>query len=201
MGDSRRAAFEHFFQQAPNGIDPEAIWDEWQALQPAYAVKNRRPPIPVWARRSFSETGEAAWDVLRGELAEADCQKAVCLYVHIPFCAEKCAFCDCYSFRLKSNQQRHIEAYQAALEQEIEVWSRAGRLNERPFHGPLRGGTPVHRRWRLKGQQIRRLLNAGAGGMGAGNDYLRWMNPTWNCWTSSQAHPCGRAGPARCGRC
>jgi len=144
MPEDGRQVLEQFFHSAPSSVDIEAIWRDWQALQPPYEVTRRRPPLPVWARRSFTETGDQAWEAVQQELAAIDPHKGVCVYVHIPFCAEKCTFCDCYSFRLRSNHQQQAQAYSAALEKETWLWSRAGRLNERQVSTVhFGGGTPL----------------------------------------------------------
>jgi oxygen-independent coproporphyrinogen-3 oxidase len=129
-------------------IPPEVDWDaiqaEWAMLQPPYDIDARRLPLPVWARRGLSENGPATWAAVRAELSQTSPQKAFCIYIHIPFCAQKCAFCDCYSFRLGQRQAEHIEKYVAALEREIRLWSQAGTLAQRPVSTVhFGGGTPA----------------------------------------------------------
>ena len=57
-------SFDQFFQSAPPEIDLEQIRREQLALPPAYRIDDRRLPLPVWARRGFTETGEQAWALL-----------------------------------------------------------------------------------------------------------------------------------------
>ncbi|MCC6443709.1 MAG: radical SAM family heme chaperone HemW [Armatimonadetes bacterium] len=61
------------------------------------------------------------------------------LYVHIPFCPQKCFYCDFNSYVL---DRGIVENYLRALEREIDVWGkRAGRLRAQTvFFG---GGTPT----------------------------------------------------------
>lgn len=149
--------FLDFFQCAPPEIDPGAVFHAWQALSPGYVVETRRPPVPVWARRPYSENGNAAWQALREDLAAADPGKAMCLYVHVPFCEEKCAFCDCYSFRLHSHVDAHVHRYVDTLRQEIALWSSLDRLKNRPISTVhFGGGTPVF----LGPVEFRRLVEA-----------------------------------------
>jgi coproporphyrinogen III oxidase-like Fe-S oxidoreductase len=144
MDKADRRVLDRLLPSVTPGVDLEAIWQDWQALQPPYIVTKRSPPKPVWARRPFSETGEAAWQAVQQELADIDCQRGICLYVHIPFCAEKCAFCDCYSFRLRHHHEQQAEIYSAALIKEIKTWGRLDRLVERPVSTVhFGGGTPL----------------------------------------------------------
>ena len=60
------------------------------------------------------------------------------LYIHIPFCATKCPYCD---FNTYAGIESLIPSYSAALSRELEIW---GALLDTPkittvFFG---GGTP-----------------------------------------------------------
>lgn len=144
MPEAGRQVFPQLFEPVDSGIDLEAIWRSYQALRPPYEVTRRRPPMPVWARRSFSEDGAQAWEAVQREAAQADPQRGMCVYVHIPFCAEKCSFCDCYSFRLRSNHAQQASVYREALEKEVRLWSRTGKLSELPVSTVhFGGGTPL----------------------------------------------------------
>ncbi len=136
--------FEEFFSSAMPVIESGAIRQEWLALEPPYVINARRLPKPVWARQGYSENGQEAWEKLQNQMGQIDPGRAYCIYIHVPFCDIKCGFCDCYSFRLGQHATRHIDAYLAALEQEMQLWSRLGNLAERPvstiYFG---GGTPL----------------------------------------------------------
>jgi len=139
-----RQFFDQFFDSALPGIDVEAIRREWLALRPPYRVDSRHLPLPVWARRGFTETGEKAWSVLCQDVSRVDPSRAFCIYVHIPFCASRCSFCDCYSFSLRRHRNRHIEAYLTLLAQEMHLWSGLGTIAHRPVSTVhLGGGTPT----------------------------------------------------------
>jgi coproporphyrinogen III oxidase-like Fe-S oxidoreductase len=141
---TEQRCFEQFFRSAPPEVDVAAIRREWQALQPPYRIDDRRLPLPVWARRRFTEIGEQAWVELYGNVGRISQSKAFCIYVHIPFCASHCSFCDCYSFQLKRHRARHIETYLDLLAQEMRLWSRLGPLARRPVSTVhLGGGTPT----------------------------------------------------------
>lgn len=57
------------------------------------------------------------------------------LYIHVPFCASKCAYCDFYS-RVRRDQ---LPDYLSALKREIESWQDKGVTADTLFFG---GGTP-----------------------------------------------------------
>lgn len=136
--------FDQFFRSAPPDIDVGAIRQEWLALKPPYQINDRRLPLPVWARRGFTEDGEQAWAILGRDVGRIDLARPFCIYIHIPFCASKCSFCDCYSFKLGQHQARHVEAYIALLNQEMRLWSHLGTLAHRPVSTVhLGGGTPT----------------------------------------------------------
>ncbi len=70
------------------------------------------------------------------------------LYIHIPFCARKCAYCDFASY---ANRMGELPGYLCALENEMEQW--AGREAATVFIG---GGTPSL----MSGEQIETLMRA-----------------------------------------
>lgn len=136
--------FDQFFCMAPPEIDVEAIRREWLALKPPYRVDDRQLPLPVWVRRGFTEIGEQAWEVLRRDVSRIELARPFCIYVHIPFCASRCGFCDCYSFPLRRHQTRHIKGYLDLLAQEMRLWSQLGTLAHRPMSTVhFGGGTPT----------------------------------------------------------
>ena len=65
-------------------------------------------------------------------------ERRLSLYVHVPFCAAKCGYCDFNSY---AGQEALIPAYAQALLREAEMWSTAcrGWRAETLFFG---GGTP-----------------------------------------------------------
>ena len=137
-------SLDRFFAAAPPEVDLEAIRREWLALRPPYRIADRHLPLPVWARRPFTESGEQAWQVLRRDVPFIDAARAFCIYIHIPFCASRCSFCDCYSFRLASHRERHIHGYLDLLTREMDLWSRLGTLARRTVSTVhFGGGTPT----------------------------------------------------------
>lgn len=141
-------SFDRFFRSAPAEVDVEKIRQEWLALQggvaPRYQIAERHLPMPVWARRPFTEGGERAWQRLCQDVPTIDPARAFCIYVHVPFCDSRCSFCDCYSFRLGSHREQHIEGYLDLLAREMRLWSALGTLSIRPVSTVhFGGGTPT----------------------------------------------------------
>jgi coproporphyrinogen III oxidase-like Fe-S oxidoreductase len=143
-----RRSFDRFFRRAPAEVDVEKIRQEWQALQsrvpPRCQIDERHLPMPIWARRPFTESGEQAWQHLCQDVPTMDPARAFCIYVHVPFCDSRCSFCDCYSFRLGSHREQHIDGYLDLLAQEMRLWSTLGTLSNRPVSTVhFGGGTPT----------------------------------------------------------
>jgi coproporphyrinogen III oxidase-like Fe-S oxidoreductase len=135
--------FDEFFRAAPPEVDVEGIRRRWRALKPPYQVDNWTLPLPVWAKRGYSETGAEAWDILHHQLYASTALRPFCVYLHVPFCSSKCGFCDSYSFKLGRRKSEHIDEYVGLLEQELEVWSQRGNLSQRPVRTVhFGGGTP-----------------------------------------------------------
>ncbi|MHB0875946.1 MAG: radical SAM protein [Anaerolineae bacterium] len=133
-----------FLAQAPPSVNGGAILRQWQALRSPYGPEQRRPPLPLWARRGLSDDGATAWAALEHDAPEWRADKAMCVYLHVPFCARRCAFCDCYSFALRTRAAAHLRPYVGMLEQEIDAWAGLGPLAKRPISTVhLGGGTPT----------------------------------------------------------
>jgi coproporphyrinogen III oxidase-like Fe-S oxidoreductase len=65
--------------------------------------------------------------------------------VHVPFCSNKCGFCDCYSFAVTSNVERTMERYLDAVSRELEALASQGPTDRRPVSTVhLGGGTPTY---------------------------------------------------------
>ncbi|MGQ9600186.1 MAG: radical SAM protein [Anaerolineae bacterium] len=134
--------FAHY--TVPAEVELEPIRQEWLALRPPYDPTARHLPLPIWARRPFTESGKEAWQHLNQQVPTLEPSRPFCIYVHIPFCADHCEFCDCYSFRLASHRQAHVERYTELLHQETRLWSDLGTLSRRPVSTiHFGGGTPT----------------------------------------------------------
>jgi coproporphyrinogen III oxidase-like Fe-S oxidoreductase len=144
MRSGEQRLFDRFFRSAPAEVDAESIRQAWLALPSAYQIDDRHLPLPVWARRGLTESGEQAWHTLRRDLGGAGAALPYCIYVHIPFCASRCAFCDCYSFAVRKHRERFVERYLDLLAQEMRLWSGLDGLAGRPVSTVhFGGGTPT----------------------------------------------------------
>ncbi len=94
------------------------------------------------------------------------------LYIHVPFCAHKCHYCDFYSFVDNRDQQ---EAYTHALLQELRVARHVLRGGlQTVFVG---GGTPSLLRPQLWGRILDELHNLVPGFPGTGLEFTVECNP------------------------
>lgn len=70
-----------------------------------------------------------------------DAPRDIGLYIHIPFCKERCHFC---AFYLEVARTERIDAFQRALLQEIDYYQRQGTIGNRPLRSLyFGGGTPT----------------------------------------------------------
>jgi coproporphyrinogen III oxidase-like Fe-S oxidoreductase len=165
MNGTEQYSFDEFFGSTILLVEREAIRREWLALRPPYAINARRLPKPVWARHGYAEGGQQAWQKLKAEMDQIESNRPYCIYIHIPFCASKCSFCDCYAFRLGHHANRHIGSYCALLEQEMCLWSELGGLARRPVSTVhFGGGTPLflgEAAFSMLVQKIRQYFNTG----------------------------------------
>jgi oxygen-independent coproporphyrinogen-3 oxidase len=104
------------------------------------------PPFSFWNREQLAEA-EAVLE--RG----ADPVVPLGLYLHIPFCRKRCKFC--YFRVLTDRNAREVERYLAALEREVEIYSRKPAVSSRPLRfAYFGGGTPSF----LSEKQLRALV-------------------------------------------
>ncbi|WP_231746681.1 radical SAM family heme chaperone HemW [Maioricimonas rarisocia] len=94
-------------------------------------------------------------------------------YVHVPFCAHRCGYCD---FTLVAGRDDLIDDYLAALEVELRSLGHPRQVDTLFFGG----GTPTH----LPADQLDRLLKM----------VLHWFEPTADGEFSVEANPYGLDG-------
>ena len=104
------------------------------------------PTAPVWRD-----------DIGASEYAEAltHLKGTQSLYVHLPFCAERCTFCACNVVITKRREV--VDPYLASLQQEMELITRSSG-NERQLvvdQLHLGGGTPTY----LNSDEMKRLMD------------------------------------------
>jgi len=72
------------------------------------------------------------------------------IYIHVPFCMKKCAYCSFYSCKYSHSA---VTSYLAALTNEISFWKKSYNLEPRTIY--LGGGTPSL----LKKPELEKILN------------------------------------------
>jgi radical SAM protein with 4Fe4S-binding SPASM domain len=101
-------------------------------------------PVPVWARRGYEQAGSRAWRLL----AEMEARQSdpLSVYLHVPFCESRCAFCDCYSVASpRVRRSRHERPFVTALLSEVAAWGSLPVVHGRPITTVhFGGGTPGH---------------------------------------------------------
>lgn len=122
--DARRAAPERVF---------EAGLANHHVSNTAYPIAHERTFAPYRVREA--EQREVAVRAFAGI-------DDLCLYVHVPFCDTRCAFCE-YTV-VKREEAERATSYVDALLGELSLWDAALELGRRRFHGlDLGGGTPT----------------------------------------------------------
>lgn len=118
----------------PDGLPPPGfpaeLLREWKTVQKYYDLTQHRMPRPDWMTYGFTESSKRAWKRL--ERLSGERSGPISLYVHIPFCASRCTFCDCHATSTARSDSSEIAAYVAQLIQEIKQWSVFGILSRRP---------------------------------------------------------------------
>lgn len=106
------------------------------------------PTVPEWSARVAEEDFRAGL----AELGRAD--HPVSLYVHVPFCRDRCAFCGCNV--VIAREQRRGDSYLDALIAEMDLVRAALGARPRIEELHLGGGTPTF----LDEAQLQRLFEA-----------------------------------------
>lgn len=105
------------------------------------------PPVVLYREQDVPKI----WEVPE-EIPEAEVETN--LYVHIPFCAQKCEFCYFTSFPAGKSQ---VDAYVEALVTEIKLWAKKEIIKRKRFHTVyFGGGTPTY----LRKEQLERIITA-----------------------------------------
>jgi oxygen-independent coproporphyrinogen-3 oxidase len=90
----------------------------------------------------------------RGVITEKLQEKPLCLYIHIPFCTQRCAFCYYKTVDLKESM---VQEYVDVLCQEIKIVAEKFNLTKRPIQAVyFGGGTPTT----LTGNQLRQVVES-----------------------------------------
>lgn len=147
---------QDLFSENSNDLDIAAIIRQYTSLTPRYQIDNCKLALPPWALRSFDHNGDQAWQQLVEDSFTTRASTPMCIYMHIPFCSQKCGFCDSYSFKLASHVDDNMDAYVDQLCQEMRVWKQLYAIEDRPISTiHLGGGSPSY----LRPGHIERLVD------------------------------------------
>lgn len=92
---------------------------EQEVVFQTFDITDRKPPAPYFPEEKNEWLKETQiMDIARQQVLFDN----ISIYIHIPFCREKCAFCDLYSFPLNTFNQHLENTYVNALLQEIKFW-------------------------------------------------------------------------------
>jgi oxygen-independent coproporphyrinogen-3 oxidase len=147
MSTQRQSAFLQLFNQ--HVVVPPALLQRYNLSGPRYTSY---PTVPVW--QEANTEGFEAEPQLRHRLQAAfTLPVPLALYIHLPFCAQRCLFCGCNV--VITQQTSHAETYLGYLFKEIELVAALHGGTPQPvtqLH--LGGGTPTY----LSPQQLQRLV-------------------------------------------
>lgn len=135
-GDSSLAPY---LAALPEAVDRAAIEGEFARAIRRYRPADREMPRPAWDRQGFDVRGSSAWERLRRYAAQRE-DAPLSVYVHVPFCRQRCGFCDCHSFPVRAAQER---TYVARVIKDLTLWAEQTAVASRPvttIH--FGGGTP-----------------------------------------------------------
>ncbi|MGE0432759.1 MAG: oxygen-independent coproporphyrinogen III oxidase [Planctomycetota bacterium] len=125
-----------------NVVVPSGLFDRYSVPGPRYTSF---PPVPDWGA-GFSATDHA--------IALGRARKPLSIYVHVPFCRNRCLYCGC-NVTISKDEAR-AERYLDSLERELDLVAEhlLGDLPAVQMHWG--GGTPTF----LTPAQVERLANA-----------------------------------------
>lgn len=108
-----------------------------------YPIEDRDLPAPPWVDHGFDQDGEKAWETLRAAAREHP-GTPVSIYLHVPFCEQKCLFCDCHSLRIPRTAARKRGEFVQRLLADIRQWGTATPAERWPVTTVhFGGGTPT----------------------------------------------------------
>ena len=162
----QRAVKNSFFKAAVNGGHPLPDWGSLTGVRPGKLFmsllkegKSEKQAVGHF-RREFGvspERTELVRQTTRATLKAADSldAKDVCLYLGIPFCPTRCAYCSFVSIEA-SRSLKLLPEYLAAQERELEAVARAVEQSGRRIAAVyIGGGTPTT----LNAEQLDRLCS------------------------------------------
>ncbi len=143
-----RNDIDEILDAIPDALDKNFILNQYKALntdhEDGYKISDNLLPSPIWQKRGYDCSDTEAEAYLSDKIKSVCKTSPVSIYLHIPFCINKCAFCDCYSLSVQSNSSTRQKKLVNALEKEMDFWTQSGCLGSCPvttIH--FGGGTPT----------------------------------------------------------
>ena len=131
---ARQADFSTLFQQAT--VVPDALLQRYNLTGPRYTSY---PTAPIW-NESFSAPQLST--VLDQSKTQETTVQPYSIYVHLPFCENRCLFCGCNVVITK--QKTHAETYLSYLEKELVLMAKKLDLSRPVTQFHYGGGTPTY---------------------------------------------------------
>jgi uncharacterized protein len=121
----------------------QKVSKQWDRGKTQYPLGRPGMPRPGWMTHGFSIAPDKVWPMLLEE-GETSKSPALSIYVHVPFCARRCGFCDCRASRIVPRHlPRQADGFVETLTNEISRWSRMVALARKPVTTVhFGGGTP-----------------------------------------------------------
>lgn len=155
MTTAEARSWEEFFTDVPAWDTLDDIIRQWESAKRRFPIHRRKLPQPIWERTGWDEDGTRAWEHLASGSASTVGPTPMSVYVHIPFCDRRCAFCDCYSMPIQKASTSISSSYVSALLSEMEHWTTVLRIGEkRVATVHFGGGTPSY----LNNAQFARIV-------------------------------------------
>lgn len=131
---ARQADFATLFQQST--VVPDALLQRYNLTGPRYTSY---PTAPIW-NEAFSAPQLST--VLGQSKTQETTVQPYSIYVHLPFCENRCLFCGCNVVITK--QKTHAETYLSYLEKELALMAEKLDLSRPVTQFHYGGGTPTY---------------------------------------------------------
>jgi coproporphyrinogen III oxidase-like Fe-S oxidoreductase len=126
----------------PDSLAAE-IYSQYKAVQGWFNLSHHTFPRPIWSEKGFSDTGQEAWLYLSKYLAGQTPDHPLSIYFHIPFCQNRCGFCDMLSTPMPKHKLFLQEEFAEILCKEMALWASLSGLVRQPVTTVhFGGGTP-----------------------------------------------------------
>ncbi len=113
-----------------------------------YDIRCRKTPAPFLPEKDSWLSEAELMKNLKAKQPETFSRpdsSGLSIYVHIPFCGQKCVFCDLYSFYVPRAKEQIVDDYVRALENEIRGWANLNKYAKKKVTTVhFGGGSPLY---------------------------------------------------------